>query len=209
MIGLLGLAFASALAALALLAILTLLLLVIALLLVRPALLVLPVGVTALVLHHADLVRVVLARAMANRVRLELRDNCSAHIAKLKIFKVVIASDDSDEHLPSLRECGQGNHHLELRGDCNARSLHAAVSHKGLVEVGIRVSSQRDATIKAVFEVLEDGGSRRLAIEPLQSVLEREGGDVGLVVLLNSGCQPKHDLPQYHSILPIEFRLAS
>jgi hypothetical protein len=105
MIGLLGLAFASMLSVLALLAIMTLLLLVIALLLVRPALLVLPVQVTTLALHCTDLVSVVLARAMANRVRLELHNNHSAHVAELKILKVVVTSDDRDEHLPFLREC--------------------------------------------------------------------------------------------------------
>jgi hypothetical protein len=172
MIGLLGLAFASALAALTLLAIISLLLLVVTLLLVGPALLVLPVRVTVLALHHTDLVRIVLARAMVNRVCLELRDNRSVHVAEFKVLKVIVTSDDSDEHLPSLRECSQGDHHLELRGDCNAHSLHAAVGHKGLVKVGVRVSSKRDATIEAVFEVFEDGGSCQLSIRPLQSVPE-------------------------------------
>jgi hypothetical protein len=105
MISLLGLAFASALSVLVLLAIMTLLLLVIVLLLVRTALLVLPVRVAALALHHADLICIVLARAIENRVRLELRNNRSAHVAELKILKVVVASDDRDEHLPFLREC--------------------------------------------------------------------------------------------------------
>jgi hypothetical protein len=167
MIGLLGLAFASVLAALALMAILTLLLLVIALLLVRPILLALPVRVTTLALHYADLVGVVLARAMVNRVHLELRNNCSAHIAKLKILKVIVASDDRDEHLPFLRECGQGDHRLELRGDCNTCSLYVAVGCKGLVKVGVEVSIKRNATIEAVFEVFEDGGSCQLSIRPL------------------------------------------
>jgi hypothetical protein len=106
LISLLGLAFASVLSALVLLAILTLLLLVVMLLLVRPALLAMPVQVTTLVLHHADLVCIVLARAMVNRVCLELHDNCSAHITELKILKVIVASDNRDKHLPFLGECG-------------------------------------------------------------------------------------------------------
>jgi hypothetical protein len=105
LISLFSLAFASTLSALVFLAIITLLLLVIALVLVRPALLVVLVWVATLALHRADLVRVVLARAMANRVCLELCDNCSVHIAQLKILKVVVASDDRDEHLSFLREC--------------------------------------------------------------------------------------------------------
>jgi hypothetical protein len=93
LISLLGLAFASVFTALALsLAILTLvLLLVLALLLVRP-LLVLPVGVTILALHHADLVSIVLARAMANGVCLKLHNNHSAHITEVKILKVVVTA---------------------------------------------------------------------------------------------------------------------
>jgi hypothetical protein len=82
LIGLLGLAFASTFTALALgLAVRTLLLVVLLLLLVRP-LLVVPVWVTMLVLHHTNLVCIVLARAMANRVHLELHNNHSVHITK-------------------------------------------------------------------------------------------------------------------------------
>jgi len=77
-----GLAFASAFTALSLgLAVGTLLLLVLLLLLAGP-LLVAPVWVAALALHHADLVSVVLLRSIADRVHLELRDYRSAHVAK-------------------------------------------------------------------------------------------------------------------------------
>jgi hypothetical protein len=124
---------------------------------------------------------------MANRVCLELRNNCSAHIAELKILKVIVTSDNRDEHLPFLRECSQGNHHLELRGDCNTCSLHATIGHKGFVEVDVGVSIKRHATIEAVFEVFKDGGNHQLSIRPLQSIPEREGGGVGLVILLNRG----------------------
>jgi len=94
LIGCFGLAFASVFTALALgLAVGTLLLLVLLLLLARP-LLVAPVWVAALALHHADLVSVVLLRSMVNRVRLELCDNRSAHIAEDQILKRVVASDN-------------------------------------------------------------------------------------------------------------------
>ena len=82
LIGCFGLAFASVFTALALgLAVGTLLLLVLLLLLARP-LLVAPVWVAALALHHADLVSVVLLRSIADRVCLELRDYRSAHVAE-------------------------------------------------------------------------------------------------------------------------------
>jgi len=72
LVSLLGLAFAAVFTALALgLAIRTLLLLVLVLLLVGP-LLVLPVWVTTLVLHCADFVCIVLARAVANRLQFKL-----------------------------------------------------------------------------------------------------------------------------------------
>jgi hypothetical protein len=71
-----GLAFASAFTVLALgLAIRTLLLLV------RP-LLVVPVWVAMLALHHANLVSIVLLETMAHRVCLELHDNHSAYVAE-------------------------------------------------------------------------------------------------------------------------------
>jgi hypothetical protein len=77
-----GLAFASMFTILALsLAVRTLLLLVLLLLLDRP-LLVVPVWVTVLALHYANLISIVLLRSMANRVHLELHDNCSAHVAE-------------------------------------------------------------------------------------------------------------------------------
>jgi len=76
LIGCFGLAFASTFTMLSLgLAIGTLLLLA------RP-LLVVPVWVAVLALHHADLVSVVLLRSIVDRVRLELHDNRSAHIAE-------------------------------------------------------------------------------------------------------------------------------
>jgi hypothetical protein len=82
LIGHFGLAFASAFTALLLgLAIGTLLLLVLLLLLAGP-LLVVPVWVAALAFHCANLVSVVLLRSMVNRVCLELRDNCSVHVAE-------------------------------------------------------------------------------------------------------------------------------
>ena len=82
LIGRFGLAFASAFTVLSLgLAVGTLLLLVLLLLLAGP-LLVVPVWVTALALHCADLVSIVLLRSIANRVCLELRDYRSAHIAE-------------------------------------------------------------------------------------------------------------------------------
>jgi len=81
LIGLLGLAFASAFTMLALgLAIITLLLLVLLLLLIQP-LLVAPVRVTTLVLHHADLIGVMLVRAVVDRVHLKLSDNGVTHFA--------------------------------------------------------------------------------------------------------------------------------
>jgi len=81
LIGLLSLAFTSMFTALMLgLAIMTLLLLVLLLLLIRP-LLVAPVWVAMLALHCADFIGIVLARAMANRVCLELCDDHSAHFA--------------------------------------------------------------------------------------------------------------------------------
>ena len=82
LIGRFGLAFASVFTMLSLgLATGTLLLLVLLLLLAGP-LLVAPVWVAMLALHHADLVSVVLLGSIADRVRLELRDNRSAHIAE-------------------------------------------------------------------------------------------------------------------------------
>jgi len=139
LISLLGLAFASVFTMLALgLAILTLLLVlllvIIALLLVRPLLLI-SVRVTMLVLNHADFVGVVLARAIANRVCLELHDNYSAHVTKFKVIKVCVASNDRDEHLPFLRKSSKGNHHLELRGDGNIGSFHMGISTIDFVKV--------------------------------------------------------------------------
>ena len=79
LISLLSLAFASMFTVLALsLAIVTLLLLVLLLLLVRP-LLVVPVRVTTLALHCADFIGIMLIRAMADRVCLELSDNGITH----------------------------------------------------------------------------------------------------------------------------------
>jgi hypothetical protein len=96
LIGLLGLAFASMFTMLSLgLAIGTLLLLVLLLLLVRP-LLVAPVWVATLALHHADLVSIVLLIAIVNRVRLVLCDYYSAHVAEDEILKRVVNSDDRD-----------------------------------------------------------------------------------------------------------------
>jgi len=75
LIGHFGLAFASTFTTLLLgLAIGTLLLLVLLLLLAGP-LLVVPVWVATLALHHADLIGVVLLRSVVHRVCLELRDN--------------------------------------------------------------------------------------------------------------------------------------
>jgi hypothetical protein len=105
-----GLAFASAFTMLALgLAIRTLLLLLLLLLLVRP-LLVAPVWVAMLALHHADLIGIVLLRTMVHRVCLVLYDNCSVHVAEDQILKRVVTSDNRDHHLPFLRECSKGNH---------------------------------------------------------------------------------------------------
>jgi hypothetical protein len=70
LISLLGLAFASMFTTLALgLAIVTLLLLVV------------PVWVAVLMLHHADFISIVLIRAMADRVCLILSDNGCVHFA--------------------------------------------------------------------------------------------------------------------------------
>jgi len=82
LISLLGLAFASTFTALLLsLAIRTLLLLVLLLLLARP-LLVVPVWVTMLALHHTNLIGIVLLRSIVHRVCLELHNNYSVHITE-------------------------------------------------------------------------------------------------------------------------------
>jgi hypothetical protein len=86
---LLAFAFASAFTALAfVLAVLTLVLLlvIVALLLVRTALLAMPVRVAVLALNHADLISIVLLRAMADRVCLKLSHHGGVHFAKVEVI---------------------------------------------------------------------------------------------------------------------------
>jgi len=135
---------------------LVLLLVILVLLLVQTTLLALPVRVAALALNCADLIGIMLVRAMVDRVRLKLRHHSIVHFTKVKVSHLTGISDNRDEDLPFLWECGQSNHCLELRRYFDICSLHTSKHIKHLIKVDVGVSSHRDMHTQAVLKVFKD-----------------------------------------------------
>jgi hypothetical protein len=58
-------------------------------------------------------------------------------VTEIKVLKVYVTSDDRDKHLPFLKECSKGNHHLELVRNGYICCQHLGISTKSFIEVNV------------------------------------------------------------------------
>jgi hypothetical protein len=189
--------------------VLPLLLLVLVLTLLLVSLLLLPARVTMLMLHHRDLIGILLARAMPDGLWLVLCYHSTMYISQGKIIQLSVPSDDGYKHLPFLREGSKGYHSLELCRDPNVCSTHASIGSSNTLKVCDRVGVSGEAGINTVLKVFENCGGWGLAIGCREIVLELLKSDGLHRILLQGESQPKHHMLKCHIIILVPVILAS